>query len=101
MRVTGQRGELRVGYQVAARLGRWEIVPIASQGAAFQFTATVESEHDYWFAKRPQDLVLAVGATEWLWRDVRYDQRGGEVLLVLTERPVVETRTTIQGRNVT
>lgn len=68
MRVTGNAGELRVGYQVAAQLGPWEITP--SGLSSYRFTATVLHEHAYWFTKRPLDLVLGLGGTEWAWRGV-------------------------------
>lgn len=101
MKVTGQRGELRVGYQVAARLGSWEIVP--GPHAAFQLTATIHDEHEVWSGQPgPKDLVLSLGSAEWSWSGVSPERRGEHVVVVLTERPAVtvraQTRNEAQGR---
>jgi hypothetical protein len=94
MRVTGQYGELRVGYQAAVTLGEWEIVPVSLPGArpTFRFTARITHEHAVWSRLRPQDLVLSAGTAEWVWHGVSIERRGDEACLLLTERPTVEQR---------
>lgn len=96
MRVSGQRGYLRVGYQWAAGLGAWEIAP-SGEPRTFQFTSTVLDEHDYWMRQTPIDLVLSLGTAEWVWRDVTLVRERDAVTIVLTERPVVDERVVVDG----
>ena len=86
MRATGSGGVLRYGYQRAARLGPWVI---ASDGAAFRFTAPLVDVDAYWLAQRPLHLVLALGQVEWIWEDVAPTVDGGTVTVLLTRRPDV------------
>ena len=89
MRASGHSGELRVGYQRAAELGTWSIVLEPRLPRAYTFTATVQSEHGFWNTQRPLDLVLAVGQTEWAWRNVEPCRTGDTITIELHERPEV------------
>lgn len=67
MEATGQDGELRVGYHVAARLGSWRLLPTAS---GWEVRARFLRRDAYWCAQRPLTLVLAIGALRWSWTSV-------------------------------
>ena len=86
MRASGQHGELRHGYQVAARTGSWAIERV---GSDFVFSATVIEVDDVWLGQRPLDLVLALGQVEWVWCDIAPSIVDGRVELKLTRRPDV------------
>ena len=69
MLATGHRGELRVGYQVAAKLGSWSL-EILPRGKA-SCEASVASSNQHWLeSKGPFDLVLKMGSALWIWRSV-------------------------------
>lgn len=92
MRATGTYGELRAGYQRAARLGKWSLELIPRLPRAFVFRAAIDSQHDYWITQEPLDLVLAVGQTEWIWRGVIRTPSSAHIELELGEQPIVADR---------
>ena len=88
MRVSGVGGTLRVGYQEAATLARWEIVPLGT--GAYVFHGRVASAHPFWATQGPLDLVLTVGQTEMAWRGaVPSAAEGEDVTATLAQRPTV------------
>lgn len=88
MRATGPYGEVRYGYQVAARTGKWTIE--TQHGAAgFAFTALLAERDEIWLERKPLDLVLALGPFEWIWRDVLTRIEGSRIEIALTRRPDV------------
>lgn len=91
LRLEGTSAELRVGYQVAARLGSWSLRPAGQQ--TFRFTATVLSRHDYWSAQRPLDLVFPLGPSEWTWCGVEPSAAPGDAVTIeLTTRAAIRPR---------
>ncbi len=94
-RARGPSGSLRVGYQVAAELGAWEIVIEPKIPRTYAFRAVLLTQHDYWSQQRPLDLVLALGATEWTWRGVEPAHEAGAITLELHALPVISERATI------
>lgn len=90
VRARGNAGALRVGYQTAARLGRWDLSIRQAVPRAFRLTAEVASVHDYWVTQGPFDLVLALGRVAWVWRGVAADALAGQLVVDITERPAVE-----------
>lgn len=92
LRASGPSGTLRVGYQVAAELGHWEMVLAAQLPRTFTFSATVQREHAYWITQEPLDLVLTLGTAEWLWRGITLKREGPRVIVDLAERPIVSDR---------
>lgn len=92
MRATGTYGELRAGYQRAARLGSWSLKVILQPPRALAFVAKIVSVHDYWIHEEPLDLVLAVGPTEWIWREAVPTPHCDTLELELRERPIVADR---------
>ena len=86
MRASGQGGEVRYGYQVAARTGPWVI---ARDERGFAFTAPLLDADEVWIAQRPLDLVLALGQVEWVWRGVEPHVADGRIELLLMRRPDV------------
>lgn len=92
MRARGDCGALRVCYQRAAVLGAWTLEQERRLPASYLFRAQIVTAHDFWITQRPIDLVLAVGTTEWLWRDVALIVAEGEARITVTERPIVSER---------
>lgn len=81
LRAAGQYGELRVGYQKAASLARWELSPTATrQPAAFTLRATITHENAYWITQPPFGLALTLGPVEWVWSSLQNVQRDGDTL---------------------
>jgi hypothetical protein len=69
----GLRGELRVGGQLAARLGRWELV---RRGDTLGLdTARVDAEvtwsDPFWVTQQPMCVWLEMGPAWWVWPVVR------------------------------
>lgn len=94
MKASGSYGELRVGYQRAARLTNWQIIPADGypRRFGFVFTATVAEEHAYWVTQEPLDLALWLGNAEWLWRGIVPRRDGVRLTVSLAERPIVSER---------
>jgi hypothetical protein len=92
MRASGTHGELRVGYQVAARLGPWSMEQAAQVPVAYEFRALVLHENSFWITQRPLDLVVALGTVEWTWRDVSFERDGRHIVVELCIRPEVLER---------
>lgn len=88
MRASGPCGELRYGYQVAARLGPW-VIARDEDARYFTFSGATLTTDEVWLAQRPLDLVLALGSIEWVWRDIMPTIVDGRVTLELTRRPDV------------
>ena len=83
---SGANGELRVGYQTAARLTDWHV----SGGASgWTLRAKVEERHAVWGAEPALDLVVRLGTHELTWRAVAPVWGDGAVVVALTARPDV------------
>lgn len=65
IRMRGTGGELKVGYQVAARLGSWDI--------AHDVLTSPGAKVDPFWSGEPgsRSLRLVIGNTVWTWNDVR------------------------------
>lgn len=88
VRMSGEVGELRVCYQRAAQLGRWQMLPASGRGR-YSITADLVSTNAYWMTQHPLDIALVLGGTEWLWRDVAVTQDGRQVRVEVSEPPIV------------
>jgi len=67
----GLAGDLRYGYQVAARLGGWRLVPIGHPTALrFELSSSVVRVYDPWCQYDPLDLRLQIGPNLWVWSDI-------------------------------
>lgn len=86
MRLTGDGGSLRRGYQPAALLGAWTLT---REQRATTVRANVVESDSYWIGQRPLDLRLRVVNRVWAWSDVACTQEGGSVVLVMTTAPEV------------
>jgi hypothetical protein len=84
MRASGLSGELRYGYQIAARLGAWEI---AEKQGTFRLRGRVASVDPVWITRRPIALVVALGPVEWKWSGVDPVIGNGVVEIALVGRP--------------
>jgi hypothetical protein len=65
----GVSGELRVGYQLAARLGRWSIdLDDTHLGPARgTLRAAIVDAVPFWIDQRPFTARLQLGPGSWLW----------------------------------
>lgn len=101
MRASGSSGVLRVGYQVAATLGAWSLVLEHRLPRVFTLRAAVLTEHAHWITQRPIDLVVHLASVEWIWRDIALERDGQDIVVHVTERPIVEPcRVTAGGEKV-
>lgn len=82
----GPSAELRVGYEVAACLGRWQLDRTET---GFILSAPVIHRNLYWLTSGfPVDLCVTVGRASWRWRTVQVS--GDDPITVIGEgRPEV------------
>jgi hypothetical protein len=88
MVMRGPSGEIRHGYQVAARLGKWEAMP--RNETEMSFTASVVSVDEYWILQEPLEVALRLARTEWVWREVAPVRDGNQIHIVLKGKPEIE-----------
>lgn len=82
MSANGTSGELRLGYQVAARLGRWTLT---AEGA---FEAAVVEVNEFWISQPgSRVLIVPLGRRQWVWRDVDLLDQGPPLRLRVTGAP--------------
>ena len=82
----GVSGELRAGYQLAARLGPWEM----AQGQnSVSLRATVHERFEPWWSWRPLDLALYIGGVEWSWRLEAFQLNALELVALFEQPPLV------------
>lgn len=86
--VRGQSGQVVAGYQLAASLGAWLLVPAGAHRYTVSAAATHTSEH--WLNYRPLRLVLDIGWSQWSWDSVELRWQGDRVTAVVTGRPRVD-----------
>ena len=87
MRITGQGGRLRHGYQTAALLGAWTLT---REGGTTTVTAHVAESDSYWLEQRPMDLRLLVKSRVWAWSAVTLTpQQDGSLSLTMHGAPQV------------
>lgn len=74
MRVEGQGGELRHGYALAGRIGRWALRPredvMGSDESVVTGEIWLEPFHG---TQAPLRLVLQLGEFRWTWEDARVE----------------------------
>ncbi len=83
--VRGHSGRVMAGYQCAAHLGAWMLVP--SGPGRFSVTAQVGTVSEHWLAQEPLDLVLDVPGGEWHWHGVAPSRAVGSLAAVVRGRP--------------
>lgn len=85
----GASGDIRHGYQTAARLGPWRM---ESDGPRrFRCSAIVTYRHASWLAASPLDLRLRIGDEFWVWHGVSPAwEDDAHVSFALTSAPAVE-----------
>jgi hypothetical protein len=64
IRLTGQNGEIRHGYQRAAVIKKWTLEHETIEG-------TPSEVHPFWIEQRPLDVSLDLGRARWKWRNVQ------------------------------
>lgn len=90
--ITGERGELQVGFQWAATVGQWTLtcsnVSLGSMDSILR--ARVESIDAYWSTQPPVRVRLWMGEAWWRWDKARLlapIQVGGTVEIKLEGNP--------------
>src|SRR2546425_843186 len=99
MRASGPSGELRYGYQVAARTGKW-VIETAHSVPGFTFTSRLVENDEVWISRKPLDLILMLGPFEWIWKDVDASITGMDVSILLTRRPDLAQRSLSEPQSV-
>ncbi len=79
----GKAGELRRGYQVAAKLASW------TWDGGGRVEARSPSVDAFWLDEEspPLSLHLEVGRQTWIWRDVQLVQRDQPLVIAVTGQP--------------
>jgi hypothetical protein len=88
----GVRGELRVGYRVAARLGRWSLLrsPETLGDDKTRIRVDVIEQDEFWSTQGPQEVWLNMGGPIWwIWPTAEVGG-SGSVSLVVHGDPRVE-----------
>jgi hypothetical protein len=85
--IRGKGGELRAGYQCAAKLGAWTARK-DSQGN-FQVDAQALEVNSHWIKYQPLELRLFIGQNrkKWIWLDVRVSEPGGLLAIATKGEP--------------
>ncbi len=83
--VHGQEGRIKVGYQVAAKLGPFSLVPIGQ--AKWEVRAPVTSADAFWLSQSPKTLELTIGKQRWIWPGEGLTVEGGAVRGTVSGRP--------------
>lgn len=88
MKAEGPEGELRVGYQRAALLGRWTLdaTPIVPM-TKFAITARVRQTDSFWSTQSPMTLTLSFGLFRWEWERVTPLFENGSVQINVYGKP--------------
>lgn len=92
IRADGLAGAVTIGYQVAARLGRWSLTLAASAPRAYVLEAEAVSVDPYWIAEEPLALALECGSDRWVWDGVAVEAGGGHLSATLHGIPAIEKR---------
>lgn len=73
----GLVGALKVGYQTAATLGRYELTTL--EPGYYAFEAAVVEQDDFWLSQGPLTLQVEVGPSRWSWRVESVELGAGKV----------------------
>jgi hypothetical protein len=90
LQVTGLRGELRVGYQVAAELGPWRLALAPQLPRRYTVRAAIVAVSAYWLHQQPLTLALEVGPDVWSWPVAEPGPLGQQVETIVTGAPTIE-----------
>lgn len=88
----GASGEVRAGGRLVARLGGWEAVRVTDSGkngrpVEWAIGAGLTEVNDLWLISgQAYELRLAVGKSQWRWRDVVIQRAGDSVSMTATGR---------------
>jgi hypothetical protein len=88
MNIRGVEGKVVFGYQVAAKIGSWELTPKTDE--SMFFTGTWTEIDDYWMTQEPLSLALRVGRTQWEWASVTPVRDNQYIHITVIGKPVVE-----------
>lgn len=68
MRITGVGGQVRAGYQLAARVGAWTLErALAGPSPEYTLTAEIVARDAYWAQQAPLAIDLVMGQRMWTW----------------------------------
>lgn len=73
--LTGERGKLKVGYQIAASIGSWSVVRQQETLGATTVTVTaiITNVNGFYSQQRPLTIGLWMGSVWWVWRHIEID----------------------------
>jgi hypothetical protein len=85
--IRGKGGELRAGYQCAAKLGAW--TARKDSGGNFVVDAQALEVNSHWIKYRPLELKLLIGRgrKSWSWPDVQVSEPGGLLAIATKGEP--------------
>lgn len=87
MILTGHRGELRVGYQVAARISKPRLVR-EGKAAPWKLEGDIVETDAFWVGRGPFELHVYVEQDRpWKWKSVSPEIQGGRVSAVVEGYP--------------
>ena len=96
MQLTGDVGEVWVGYRRAIVLGSWRFTRTDSTGpVVLSGSAMVVSTDEFWSTQVPRRVALWLGQSWWVWITASLDGdvvAGEQVGIELTGDPVVRTK---------
>lgn len=80
----GKSGEIRFGYQTAAKLGPWSM---RWNGSSYVLEAEPKEVNDFWIMRKPLSVRLTVGRSDvWSYPSVELLNKEKMTLLVTGER---------------
>ncbi len=80
IRIAGLEGEIKCGYQIAAKLGKWEFVQPMLEAKPIDVS-------DFWLSQKPLHLYLKIGKKTWRWHDVELIENGAIVRVKVKGNP--------------
>lgn len=84
--LSGKRGRIKVGYQVAADLGAFTLAPTGP--GEWSISASVTQADAFWLSQDTgRTLELEVGSQRWVWRTVSLVVDGNAVSGTASGRP--------------
>ena len=73
MKAAGIGGELRVGYQRAARLGQWSLASAGEGSDHWLISVQLAQRDEFWMEQNPSRVVLELGELSWTWDNIEFD----------------------------
>jgi hypothetical protein len=85
LKASGISGEVRKGYQVAARLSSWTLESDTSR-----VDATATERNPFWLEQNGLSLHLTLGNRQWVWREIEIMDSGHPFAIRIHGQPDVK-----------